>query len=66
MTTTTKILLSWKNVNMANMFSKKPQTKSLCVFKQVSEIDSYLKFIDILWYEDYGTSAEIPLFEHKG
>ena len=47
-------------------FHKSQLTKSHCVFKQVSEIVSYLKFIDILWYKDNGTSAEIPLFDHKG
>ena len=55
-----------QSVNMAFTVWKKPTTKVNCVFKQVSEIGSYLKFIGILWYKDYGISAEIPLFEHKG
>ena len=61
-----KTLLSRKNTNMVNSIYKKPRSKSLCVFKQVSEIGSYLKFIDILWYKDCGISAKIPLFERNG
>ena len=48
------------------MISKKPGMKSPCVFKQVSETYSYLNFIDILWYDGDGTSAEIPQFDHNG
>ena len=61
-----KITPTLQSVNMAFAVWKKPTTKVNCVFKRVSEIGSYLNFIDILWYEDYETSAEIPLFDHKG
>ena len=40
--------------------------KPHCVFKQVSEIYSYLNFIDISWYDGHGTSAEILQFYHNG
>ena len=40
--------------------------KPHCVFKKVSEIYSYLNFIDISWYDGHGTSAEIPQFDHNG
>ena len=40
--------------------------KPHCVFKRVSEIYLYLKFIDISWYDGHGTSAEIPQFEDNG
>ena len=53
-------------VNLAFRISKKPRTKSMCVFEQVSEIYLYLNFIDILWYDDNGTSAGIPQFDHNG
>ena len=53
-------------VNLAFRISKKPRTKSICVFEQVSEIYLYLNFIDISWYDGNGTSAEIPQLDHNG
>ena len=53
-------------VNLAFRISKKPRTKSICVFEQVSEIYLYLNFINILWYAGNGTSAENPHFDHNG
>ena len=48
------------------MNSEKPISKVYCVFKQVSESYSYLNFINILWYDGNGTSAEISQFDHNG
>ena len=77
-TTTTKIIVgdsflsvehrvnSTRICEYGTKFAKKCQDRNrLCVFKQESEIYSYLNFIDILWYEGDETSAGIPQFDHN-